>query len=88
MPPLNGTLTLSQMNDVAVTIGNNLNFNVPRLVDVFFEEHSLVAKSRTRFAAGAAETLAALFVVAGNPHALSAAAGAGLYHDWIADVVG
>ena len=64
MPPLQRTFPFAQMNDVAVAIGQHLNFDVPRLLDVFFDEHALVAERRAGFIRGPLESVAALIVVA------------------------
>ena len=88
MPPLQRTFSFAQVNHVAVAVAQHLNFDVPRLFDVFFDEHAVVAERGAGFARGPLESVAALVVVAGEPHPLAAAAGAGFEHHRIADLVG
>src|ERR1700678_35132 len=44
MPPLHRTLAFSQIHHVSVLIAQDLNLNVPTLLQIFFEIHSAVAK--------------------------------------------
>jgi hypothetical protein len=38
MPPLNGAVALVQMNDIAVTVAENLDFDVTRSLDELLEK--------------------------------------------------
>ena len=59
-----------------------------RVLDEFLDEHALVAEARFRLGASAREAFRDLALVARDPHALAAAAGRGLDHHRIADLVG
>ena len=61
---------------------------MPRIFDVFFNEHAVVAEARFRLRRGGEEAFAHLIGRARDAHALAAAAGARLDHDRIADAVG
>ena len=44
MPPLHAAVALPEVHDVAVMVGQHLHFDVPRLLDVFFEIDVAVAE--------------------------------------------
>ena len=88
MPALERAFALAEVDHVAVLVAEDLNLDVPRMFDEFFEEHAFVAEAGAGFVRGPLEAVAAFVVVAGDPHALAAAAGAGLEHHGIADVAG
>ena len=88
MPPLQRAFTFAQVNDVAVLVANDLNFDMPRLFDVFFDKHASIAERTAGLAGGALKAVAALFVVLRQPHSLAAASRAGLEHHGIADLIG
>jgi hypothetical protein len=83
--PLDRAFALAQVDHLAVTVGQHLDLDVARLLDELLDEDALVAESGARLVARRGETLAGLAVVAGDAHALAAAAGRGLDHDRIAD---
>ncbi len=41
---LHGAVAVAQMNDIAVGVGQNLHFNMARLVEEFFQVDGVVAK--------------------------------------------
>src|SRR5215213_5655340 len=45
MPPLQSAFALEQRQQVAVTISDHLHLNVARVLDEFFDQHAIVAKS-------------------------------------------
>jgi len=51
MPSLERTVALPQMDGVAVTVGEDLYLNVPRLLDVLFQVHAAVLERALRFLA-------------------------------------
>jgi hypothetical protein len=88
MAALQGAITLKQMDHVAVTVAKDLNFDMARAIDVFFKQHTIIAKRCFGFAAARGERVckgSRLFYPA---HAFSAAAGNRLDQDWIADFAG
>src|SRR4029077_11727213 len=52
MAALDRTIPLIKMNQIAVMIGENLNFQVPRPRQIFFQEDGGVAKGGARFTLG------------------------------------
>ena len=71
---LNRALALPQVHDVAVDIGQHLEFDVAGFLDVLLGEHPVVAETGARLVGGGAEAVMRLGVVARNTHALAAAA--------------
>ncbi len=46
MPPLHRAIALPKVHDVAVMVGDDLHFDVPRVLDVFFQIDAGVAEGR------------------------------------------
>src|SRR5262249_24497881 len=61
---------------------------MPGLVDVFFDEYSLVTKRRTGFTRGSLESLTTLIVVASQSHSFAAATGTRLEHYRVTNLIG
>src|SRR5690606_16734918 len=85
--PLDRALALPEV-EAALLVGQHLDLDVARLLDVLLDEDSLVAERRLGLAARRAEALGDLLLAARDAHALAAAAGRGLDHHRIADLVG
>ena len=85
---LDRALALPQVDAVAVAVGDELDLDVARLLDVFLDEHAIVGERGLGLVGRRAETLARLVVVVGDAHALAAAAGRRLDHHRIADLAG
>ena len=85
---LDGAFALIQVDDIAVAIADQLDFNVARFLDKFFDEHAVVTKAVARFVAAAGEAFKRFLVVESDAQALAAAACAGLDHDRIANALG
>ncbi len=68
-----------------MAVGQDLNFNVPRLGHKLFDENPVIAKAVGRLVLGRLKSLADLVLCPSDPHALAAAASAGLDHHRIAD---
>jgi hypothetical protein len=49
MAALQRTIALAEMNGVALTIAEHLQFNMPRLFEIFFQINSIVAERGFRF---------------------------------------
>ena len=88
MATLDRAFALAQINDIALGIAEDLDFDVARLLDELLDEHAVVAKAGEPFALGRLEAVFHVLIVPGEAHALAAAARAGLHHDRIADLVG
>ncbi len=82
---LDGAFAFAQIDDVAVLIAKNLNFDMARLSDKFFYKDAVIAEGRLGFIARELEAFAGFFVVPCNAHTLAAAASRGLDHHRIAD---
>ncbi len=87
MAALNGTFALPQEDNMAVRIAENLNFDMPRVLDKLFEENAVIAESVLRFRPASRVSLACLLVVPGHAETLAPAARRGLEHDRVADFV-
>ena len=68
-------------------VAEDLDFDVARLLDEFFDEDAVVAEAVGGFVLGGLEPLARFNVVIGDAHALAAAARGRLDHHGIADLV-
>ncbi len=86
--PLDRAFALAEMDDVAVLVAKHLDLDMARLLDIFLDEHAVVAEARLRLRLRRVEALLHLFAAIGDAHALAAAAGRGLDHHRIADLVG
>ncbi len=88
MPPLHGAITLPKVHDVAVMIGDELDLDVPRALDVALEIDAGVAEGglslRGRLLQGAFERK----IVGGDAHAAAPAAGRRLDQNRKADLMG
>ncbi len=69
-------------------IAKDLNFDVPRLFDKFFDEHTIVTKCIQRFGLAGSKAFMCFPVVVSHPQALAAAAGRSLDHHRVADAFG
>ena len=85
---LQRTIALVEMDGVAVAVGEDLHLDVTRRVDVFLDQHALVAEGRFRLALGSGERRLEIGVAVDPAHALAAAAGHRLDQHRIADLVG
>ena len=85
---LHGTVAFAEMNGVTVGIGQHLNFNVTRMLQVLFHVHGRVAEGRLRLAAGQIEGGQQRRLAMHDPHPAPAAAAGRLNDDWVADLVG
>jgi hypothetical protein len=71
-----------------VLVAEHLDLDMARIDDEFLDEDAVVAERGFRLRARAGQALRHLGGVAGDAHALAAAAGRGLDHDRVADLVG
>jgi len=74
------------VENIAVSVADQLDLDMARLFDEFFGEHAVVAERAFGLARGRQETLARFGIVPGDAHALAPAAGRGLDHHRIADL--
>ncbi len=71
-----------------MAVGDQLDLDMARLLDILLDEHAVVGEGGLGLVGRRAEALVRLGVVVGDAHALAAAAGRGLDHHRIADLVG
>src|ERR1700675_1409178 len=74
MSALDRTLTLSQAGNVAVLIGQHLEFDMPWMLDILFHIQVPVAESGSRLLLCLSVQDWQIFVVAHDPHAASSTA--------------
>ena len=88
MAALHRAVALEQVHDVAVRVGEDLDFDVARPQQVLLDQHPVVAEAGCGFALAGSKRLRKICAAFDDAHALAAAAGAGLDQDRIADRVG
>ena len=85
---LDRAFALAEMNDVAMLVAQDLDFDMARIDDEFLDEHAVVAEGGFGLGTRARKTLGHLGLGMRDPHALAAAARRCLDHDRISDLVG
>jgi hypothetical protein len=75
---LDGAVALKQMDTVALTVGEELNFNVPRTLEESLDEHGSIAKGGLGFADGTLKRILELFLVANDTHSSTSSSHSGL----------
>ena len=88
MAPLQRAIAFAEMNGAAFAVAENLNFDVARLFEVFFQVKRVVAEGGFGFRARHGERRAKLAFAAHHFHAAAAAAGSRLEYDREAYVTG
>src|SRR5258706_3381927 len=73
MSPLDRAVTLKKVNDVSLSISENLHLNVPRTVQKSLDEYCPVTKRRLGFARGTRERVLELALLSNHTHTASAA---------------
>ena len=86
MAPLQGTIALAEVNDVAVPIGKDLNFDVARRRNEFLDEHAAGAECGRDFAHGSFKLSLEIAFLVDPPQPAAAAAGGRLDQHRIADL--
>ena len=82
---LDGAISLAEVEDFAFAVAEDLDFNVVRVLDEFFDVDVGVAEALLGFAAGGVVAFAKRDVVVDDAHASAAAAGDCLDHYGVAD---
>src|SRR5579863_3817599 len=85
---LDRAFALAEIDDIAVLVAENLDFDVARIGDELLDEHAVVAEARFRLGAGARKSFLEFGAAVGDAHTLAAAARRRLDHHRIADLVG
>ena len=86
--PLDRAFALAEPDRVAVLVGEHLDLDMARRLDVALDEDAIVAEGGARLGAGEAPALGDFRLAAGDAHTLTAAAGRGLDHRRQADLAG
>src|SRR2546427_6770715 len=84
MPALNGALALTEMNQVALRVGNNLNLNMTGSRDRFFQIDRWIAERRCSFGLSCVESGLQIVFRLDQSHAFTATAVRSLQHHGIA----
>ena len=87
MAPLDGAFPLTERDDAAVSVGENLDFHVMGPVEIFFEVKAVIAKCVHGFGGSISKRGFELGVAVDNAHALAAATGDGFEQNGIAHAV-
>jgi hypothetical protein len=88
MAALHGAIALAQMNDVALTIGQDLEFDMPRPLQEFLHVDLVVAEGRERLGLGDIDGIEQRGFGVHDAHAASAATAGGLDDHGVADIAG
>ena len=87
VPPLDRTFALKKIDSVALRVGDDLDLDVARRRDIFFDKNRAVAERRDRFGDRALHLLAGIFFFFNDPHALAAAARRGFYQNGVSQSI-
>ncbi len=85
---LDRAFAFAEIEHGSVLVAEHLYFDVARLGDELLDEDAVVAERVLGFVARGLEAFAGFLGIPGDAHALAAAAGGGLDHDRITDLVG
>src|SRR5690554_5270150 len=88
MPALDGAFALPEVEAAPLSVGQNLDLDVARLLYIAFDEDPLVTEAAACLVLSRAEAVAHLFGAARDAHTLAASTGRGLDHDRQADLLG
>ncbi len=86
MTALNGTVAFVKMQQVTVLIGEDLDFQVPRARQIFFQENGRIAEGGARLTLGFFQKRIELRGITNNAHAAAAAAHRRFHNDGITDL--
>ena len=85
---LDRAFALAEIDDMPMLVAEHLDLDVARIDDELFDEHPIVAERALGLGLGAGEAFGHFLPAVRDAHALAAAAGGGLDHHRIADLVG
>ena len=88
MAALQRAVARVQMGDAAVAVAEHLHLHMARPLQVFLQQHSVIAEGGRGLASGAGQLCGEILRPQHRPHALAAAAGAGLNQNGEADARG
>ena len=73
VPSLDGTFTLKQMDDIAVLVGQDLDLNMTRLLQILFDVNGLISKVSFCLACCSFECLFQFLFIPDDPHPFASA---------------
>ena len=85
---LHRAIALEQADAVAVRISKNLNFDMARTGQIFFDQNTLIAKTIFRFPLAGRQGISEIFRARHHAHAFAATASTGLEQHGITDLIG
>ncbi len=86
--PLNGAIAFPEVNDIAVLVRQDLEFDMVGTFDIFFDEDAAVAECRLGLPRGHVHIVPQFLVRTHDPQASPPASGTGFDHDGIAGAAG
>src|SRR5574337_549105 len=87
MSPLNGTVSLSEMDHPTVLIGQNLHLDMARFQKVPFKVHTVIAEGRFRFSLSCLKSSAQVFGLVDDTHAAPSPSSRSFDNDGKADLL-
>ena len=87
MPPLHRAIALEKVHGVAVRVGEDLDFDVSRRCQIFFDQHAIIAERPPSFALRRRKCGAETARVVGDLHSFAPAASGRLDQHRIADLL-
>src|SRR5512136_591530 len=88
MTALDGAVPFKEVDDTAMHIPEQLDFNMLGILQVALEKHRWIAERCFRLTAGGDQLFKEFLAVPGDPHASSAPPCRGLNDNWIAVLLG
>ena len=88
MPALQRAVAVAQVDGVALAVGDDLDFHVPRLLQELLHVHHVGAEGGSRFRLGDLYGIQQYRLVVHHAHPATTAAGSGLDDDRVADATG
>jgi len=88
MTSLHRAVTLIQVDVVAVSVTEDLELDVSRLLDVLLNYNVLVVETLQSFSLGSIELVMEFFLMANDTHALATTSQGGLDDHWETDLLG
>src|SRR5208282_306458 len=85
MAPLHGAIALIEVQKIAVIVGKDLDFEMPRARQIFFEKDAGITERRFCLALGFLKALLEFHLTAYHAHATATAAHSSFYNNRIAD---
>jgi hypothetical protein len=88
MSTLNRAIAFVKVTDFAMTIGDDLNFDMPWLLDELLQIYPSVTERGLRFSASLLQSCAKHLIVFGNSHALATTTCSSFDENWVANLFG